>query len=307
MSAARSQFLSDLSGLRSAVSLEPVSTGATQTREANGTLILRRGILIAALIALETFIRTRVTELLQQLGRWPARFQDLPQDLRDAALLNALSNLQRYAAMLKRQKEDYEAEIIEQIEKMSANTGPGFEFTKFVSGDHTGNISDSSVKNLLSIFQVKGCWNSFRLFSSDIGFGVPSIEEILKDVVRKRHRSAHSAGFAPTAADISGLAGNLLCLGVCFDTSMTSTIEQALADWRKWSAGTCSWRDAVDLYILDRHGGRFRLTKHGRRKALKIIDNIDIAQALLPRPHPGHTGILIVKDATGRPESWSIL
>ena len=245
--------------------------------------------------------------MLQQLGRWPARYEDLPQRLRDASLLDALSHLQRYALMLKRQQEDYEAELIFQIKQMSSNRGPLFEFTKFVAGDYTGNISDTSIKSLLSIFQVDDCWNSFRLFSSDIGFGVPSVHELIKDVVRKRHRSAHAAAYAPTAADISGLASNLCCLGICFDVAMTASVEQALVRWGDWANGTCRWRDGIDLYFVDPHHTRFRVARHGRRRALFIIDDADAAPRLVPRAVPGRTAVVVKRDMSGRPISWGIL
>lgn len=307
MSLARKQFLSDLEGLTEAVSLDPIAAGATSTVEAPGIVVLRRGILIAALIALETFVRDRTTELLETLARWPARFEDLPQRLRDASLLNALTNIQRYALMLKRQKENYEGEILDQIAKMAASRGPTFAFTKFVSGDYTGNISEESFKSLLSNFQVEDCWSSFRTFSSDIGFGVPSVSELLSDIVRKRHRSAHAAGFVPTAADISSLSANLFCLGLCFDTAMTTSVEQALVDWKRWAEKGCRWRDSLDIYFIDYHGTRFRLSKHGRSRALHVLKEIHEAKGRVPRPMPGRVAILITRDQSNRPKSWSLL
>lgn len=307
MSAARHQFLLDIDGLTDAVSLEVIAAGATGTTVPPGTVILRRGMLIAALIALETFVRDRTVELLQCLSRWPARFQDLPQRLRDASLLHALSDLQRYALMLKRQNEDYESEIVSELNLMASNKGPSFGFTKFVSGDYTGNISEDSLKFLLSKFQIEDCWNSFRTFSADLGFGVPSVREVLRDVVRNRHRSAHASGFAPTVADVTGLAANLVCLGICFDAAMTTSVGQSLVKWKEWSNGTTNWRDDLDIYFVDAVGSRYRLKKYGQTRAIKILDDEHQAAGCVPRPRPGRATILVTRDSSVRPIRWLIL
>jgi hypothetical protein len=222
-------------------------------------------------------------------------------------LLESLSHLQRYAQMLKRQDEDYEAELISELNLMAANNGPAFGFTKFISGDYTGNVSEDNFRALLAKFQIDDCWSTFRAFSSDLGFGVPSVRELLRGVVRNRHRSAHSAGFAPTAADITGLAANLICLGICFDAAMTTSIEQALANWKEWSEGRTTWRDSLDIYFIDQHRAKFRLTKYGRAKALRVIDEAQRAVSFVPRPNPGHATILVTRDASTRPVSWLLL
>jgi len=306
MSVARAEFLENLKGLTDAVGLDPVSGGATNSTIPPGVLILRRGILIAALISLETFTRDRTTELLGRLGGWPASFADLPQELRDAALFDGITNLHRYAKMLQRQGEDYETELIAEIKKMASNTGPAFQFTRFIAGDYTGNISENSLRSLLSYFQVSDCWTTFQRFSSDIGLGVPSVLELVREVVRKRHRSAHAAGFSPTPSDIVGLPSKLFVIGACFDAAMTTSVEQALAHWNDWSSGNCSWRSAVDIYFVDDVGGRFRLTRPSANRAIKRFDRIDDALRYVPRSPPGRSAVVVYKDASGTPISWSI-
>ena len=262
---------------------------------------------MAALIALETFIRDRTAELLLRLEKWPSRFEDLPQGLRDAALLNALSNIQKYAYMLKKQKENYEVEIIDEITKIAACRGPAFGFTKFVAGDFTGNISEEGLRSLLKTFQIQDCWNTFRVFSADIGFGVPSVQQLLIDVVQKRHRSAHAAGFAPTATDITELASSLFCLGICFDTAMTASVEQALANWQLWANRGVKWRDGVDLYLADPFKARVRITKHGQKKAYKIAECVEVVARSLPRPAPGRVSVVVFRDVAKLPKSWATL
>lgn len=123
MSAARSEFMTSLFGLHQAIGLEAVAHGATGAPVAPGVSVLRRGILVAGLIALESFVRERTNEALRMLERWPRSYEDLPEKLRVAARLSSLSYLQQFARMLKRQDEDFEAELRVEIGKMASGHG----------------------------------------------------------------------------------------------------------------------------------------------------------------------------------------
>jgi hypothetical protein len=307
MSSARAQFLLAIHGLNDALSLDPLAAGAIAVPERPGIAILRRGMLVAALIALETFIRDRTSELLERLSRWPASYEQLPQRFRDAALLNALSHLQRYALMLKRQQEDYESEIISQVSLMASYRGPVFGFSKFISGDHTGNLSEEGFRSLVSNFQIGNCWEAYKQFSAEVGFGIPSVKERLNDIVRKRHRSAHAAAYCPTSDDITTLPSKLTCLSICFDVSMTASVEQALAGWEAWTQGTTNWRNALDLYLVDPHGGKFRVFRPGSTRALRVLAVATDARATLPRPPRGRIGVMVTRGPSSVPQRWDIL
>jgi len=307
MSVARSDFLQGLAGIREAIALESVAQGATGTALAPSIIVLRRGILIAGLIALEAFVRDRTSEALRTLERWPRSYEDLPEKLRAAARLNALSYLQQYAKMLKRQGDDYEGELQIEIGKMGSGQNSVLQFTKFVAGDYTGNLSDTGLKDLLSNLQVHDCWNSFRSFSADAGIGVPSVQEIVKNTVRKRHRSAHSSGYTPTATEIAGLYADLLCIAMCFDVAITSSMEQSLAYSEEWARGMTAWKDGVVLYIAQPYHTAFRLLKHGRSRALCIVNDLSTVRARVPRASTGKIAVLVQHDTTGRPSRWDVL
>jgi hypothetical protein len=306
MSVSRLDFLRSLEGISDAVELESVAQGATGAVIAPSILILRRGILIAGLIALEAFIRNRTIELLGRFERWPSSFDDLPEKLRLASRLNALPHLEKYAKMLKRQGDDFEGEIFAELVKMSSGGQTALQFTKFVAGDYTGNVSDVGLKELLSCFQIADCWTEFRSFSSEIGIGVPSVHEIVKNTVRKRHRSAHSPGYTPTAADISELPSDLLCIGICFDASMTASVNQALSLSNKWAKGETHWRSDLSMYFAKPYGSQLRLVKSGNVRATAVVPDMEGVRAAMPLPAIGTTTILVQHDASGRPVGWDI-
>ncbi|WP_159874209.1 hypothetical protein [Novosphingobium sp. 9U] len=307
MSIARSQFLANLAGIGQAINLEPLAQGAMGTSLPPGIFVLRRGVLVASLIALETFVRERTVEVLRNLERWPKSFEDLPEKLRLAARLDALSYLHNFARMLKRQGDDFEAEVQAEITKMASGHGTVQQFTKFVAGDYTGNLSDSGLKDLLASLQVSDCWTTFRAFSAEIGLGVPSVQEVVKGIVRKRHRSAHSATYAPTATEVSSLQDDLLCIALCFDVSISASLEQAIAMADDWALGRCSWRAGVILYIAKPYDRRMRLYKYGQSRALRIANQVGDFRALIPRPPAGQIAVLVEQNASARPHTWQIL
>lgn len=307
MSAARASFLGSIQGLGAALRLDVIASGAAGTHETAGVIILRRGMLITALIALETFVRDRTTEILTDLSRWPASYDQLPFKLREAALLSSLAHLQRYATMLKRQQDDYEVEIIQQLDLMAMNKGPVFGFSKFVAGDYTGNLSEHVLESLVSTFQVANCWNEYRLFAVDIGFGVPSVKEAFNGLVRKRHRSAHAAGFVPAAADIQEIPSTLACVGMCFDASMTFSVKYALTHWVNWTQGNAPWRAGTDIFFVDPAPQGYRLTKRGNARALRVLDAVDGARTYLRPSSSGRISILVERDAALKPCGWTLL
>jgi hypothetical protein len=307
VSVARTDFLGSLLGIGEAIALESLAQGSTGTMTSPGILVLRRGILVAGLIALEAFVRDRTSEVLQELERWPRSYEDLPEKLRTAARLNALSYLQQYAKMLKKQGDDYEGLLQSEFAKMSSGDDSVIKFTKFVAGDYTGNLSDTGLKDILSSLQVHNCWTSFRVFASDIGNGVPSVQEIVKGTVRKRHRSAHSPGYAPTATEIAELYSDLLCVALCFDVAVTSSIRQSLAFSEAWGQGSTDWKSGVILYIAQPHKRGFRVLKHGHTRAAFVVVDFSTACTRIPLPSIGRTAVLVQHDTTARPIGWNIL
>jgi hypothetical protein len=307
MSTARSEFIRSLQGIIGAIGLDPIAQGSSSDEKPEVISVLRRGILITGLVSLETFIRERTSEVLLNLERWPMSYDDLPERLRRAARLNALSHLQNFARMLKSQGEDYEAELRVEILKMASGHGSTIQFTKFVAGDYTGNLSDSTLKELLQSLQVNDCWNSFRTFSSSAGMGVPSVQEIVKGTIQRRHRSAHSASYNPPAVDIIELPSNLLCIAMCFDVSISASLEQALVDSASWSRGDTQWLNAVNLYLLRPKNRKLRLFRPNSARAIRLVDSVDNAKLLIPRPAAGRVAALIQQDSSGRPTEWTLL
>ena len=306
MSNARSSFLEEIQALKEAVSLPDVSS-AMGFELSPGVNLLRRGASITGLILLESFVRNRTEEVLGELKDWPAQFSDFPRKFRDRATIGALPLIERYAKMLRRLELDYESEIITEVKRMASISPPLFHFTKFVGGDYTGNISDKGTEELLSVFQVKNCWNSMHSLSSDIGFGVPSVKEVLKAIVRNRHKCAHVADYSPSANDIFELPQNLVLVGICIDTALSASVQAALNDWKAWRSENFDWKTGLDLFFVAPSGLKYRLYKKDAQRATKILDVPDNAKTFLPRKPNGKTQLIVLHASDFRPEKWDIV
>lgn len=306
MKSAREDFLADVAALGDAVSPDGVGAGAGIAVEP-GVGVLRRGAAITALIMLETFFRRRVEELLDELAQWPRGFGDFPDRFRNRATIEALPHIERFAKMLRREGEDYEAVIREQVGLMTSVSVGSLRFTKFVAGDYTGNLSERVVEELLKVFQVRGCWAGMHSLSADVGFGVPSVKEVLNTIVRNRHRSAHVVRFTPAAADVSELPQNLHLVGICIDAALSASVRVAVDDWRAWLSEGFDWRARLRIYFIIPSGGRFRLVKRGANRATRVVDAVGEARVSLPANVCGGTCLLVEKSSDGRPKSWDII
>ena len=271
-----------------------------------GVSVLRRGAAIAGLVMLEAFLRDRTEELLVEMGRWPAQYDDLPERFRRRATIEALPNIEKYARMLRRNDEDYEAEILREANCIASMSPPVFKFTRFVVGDYTGNISEDSIQKLLRVFQVRNCWDSMTALSGEIGLGVPSIREVLKAVIRSRHQSAHQIGYTPAAADVLELPHNLRLIGICIDAALTASIEMALDNWRVWVSSNFAWKSALEIYFVSQSGRKFRVVKKGHKRAVRIVDGVLEAKSYLPRRVPGVSRLLVEQSRDGRPRTWDM-
>ena len=305
MSTARANFLGEIDALARAVSSSPVGSAAG-LGAAPGVGVLRRGAVITGLVMLETFVRDRTEEILVELQNWPAQYEDFPKHFRDRATIDALPNIEKFAKMLRRQENDYETEIITQISRMASMSPPAFQFTKFIAGDYTGSLSEKSTEDLLRVFQVKACWASMHALSSDVGFGVPSVKEVLKAIIRNRHRSAHTAGYNPTASDVLDLPQNLTLIGICIDTALSASVQVALSDWRTWVSNSFNWRSRLEIYFIVPSGPNFRLIKKGAQKATRVVDELFNAKAYLPRKSAGNTRLLVEHSRRHLPKAWDI-
>ena len=305
MSIARATFLKEIDALAQAVLIPNVGS-PTALVVRPGVSILRRGAAITGLVILETFVRARTEEVLIELQNWPARYEDLPTKFRDRATIEALPHLEKYARMLRKQQNDYESEIISEVTRMASVTPPAFQFTKFISGDYTGNISDSSLKELLGVFRIEDCWNGLHHLSTDIGFGVPSVKEVLRSMVANRHRSAHASNFTPTVGDMEELPHNLRLIGICIDTALSASVRTALSDWTTWVSAGYDWKSKLEIYFVKKHKTKFRVMRKDRKRAVRIICNFSDTRRFLPKGLIGGTRLLVRHGNDGRPLEWDI-
>ena len=305
MSTARSGFLKEVHALSEAVS-SPIVGSDTHPMVNPGIGVLRRGATITALVMLETFVRDRTEEILGELQYWPARYRDLPKRFRNRATIEALPHIVKFARMLKGQSKNFEDEILTQISKMSSMSPPSFQFTKYIAGDYTGNLSEGGTEDLLKVFQVHNCWESMQSLGSDVGFGVPSIKEILNAIIRNRHLSAHKARYSPPAGDVIDLPKNLTLLGICIDSALSASIQVALSNWRTWVSGNFDWRSGLEIYFVAPIGSKYRLIKKGARRATKIVDHISEVRSKLPSKPAGKTRLLVEFSPDHLPNAWDI-
>ena len=146
-----------------------------------------------------------------------------------------------------------------------------------------------------------------RALGGDVGFGLPSVKEVLKSIVGSRHRSAHSAGYTPAAGDVVELPHNLRLVGICTDTALTASVKVAVEDWKVWLLDGFDWRSRLKVYFVVPSGPRFRLVRSGRKRATRLVSSLGEAREWLPENGCDDTTLIVEKRGDGRPGSWDII
>jgi len=305
MSIARRTVHDELAALSDAISSSSIAMGQSSLGS-SGESVLRRGAAITALIMLESFVRDRTEEILGYLEAWPASFSDLPKKLRSRATIESLKNIEKYAAMLQRQDDDYEQLVFDQVRKMACASPPVFSFSKFVAGDYTGNISIRGIEDLLKAFQVKDFWRKCHTLASDIGFGIPDVKQVLSNIIVNRHRSAHVSQFNPNASDIIGLEQEIRLIAICIDAALTSSVRLALNNWQHWISDDFDWLSHIEIFFLIPDGNNYRLKRKGAQRAIKKVKNLAEAITEIPKNQPKTIHLLVQIGSGQRPIAWSI-
>ena len=153
---------------------------------------------------------------------------------------------------------------------------------------------------------MKDCWRGMNSLSSEIGFGVPSVKEVLQTIVRDRHSSAHVAGYSPAAHDMKELPEKVNLLAICLDTMLSASVRIALTDWRNWGSGSVDWRSRLEIFFVVPNGSRFRLVRRGASRATKVVTLAIDARSFLPHKAPNTTRLLVEQGPGCRPMAWDI-
>lgn len=304
MPTAKSQFLERVQSLRQSLEIEAVTNKSLSEALHNRVAkMLRNGLAVVGFAALEDFIKSRTSEVLDSVGLTGVPFNQLPEKLREAATYGAVTALS-YQLNL-RAKTDRTAYIQEHAQKIASTANAAYELTPHAFGYGQANLQDQTVKETLKSFSISDPWGQMTALGSRLGLVALPLEETFKNAAIRRHKAAHVANSDIPQSDLRQYVKESLAIAIGFDWLISNALRRLIAQDPNYLNGVDT-PDASKMKIrsVRYQAGQWKEHLEGRLKAIKVDANrsslIDLA-----RPRANQQGnLLVVYDNSSEIESW---
>ena len=280
MSLARSQFLGRMSSLAQCLSIDAVATRPLNERTHNDVArLLRNGLAVVSFAALEDFIKSRTSEVVAEVGRTGVLFRELPERLRSAATIDAISALSYQMSI--RPKTDRTQYIQEQALKIASTANAAYELTPHALAFDQANVQDETIKSILKAFLIDDPWGQITQIASRLGLAALPLDETYRMAAQRRHRAAHVAHADTPRSDLLQFSTEAIAIAIGFDALLSRALNRLRARDTRYLAGHQKVSSTMlKIRAVRPYNGAWRETLEGRRTAVKIESAIDI---LLPQ------------------------
>lgn len=215
MPSAKSHYLERLGSLRQSLEIEAVTNKSLSEALHNRVAKwLRNGLAVVGFAALEDFIKSRTSEVLDNVGLTGVPCQKLPEKLREATTYGAIAALSYQLSL--RTKADRSAYIQEHAQKMASTANSAYELTPHALGYSQANLQDK-VKETLKAFSISDPWGQMTGLGSRLGLVALPLEETFKSAAIRRHKAAHVANADVPQSDLRQYIKESLAIAIGFD------------------------------------------------------------------------------------------
>ncbi|MDF2627049.1 MAG: hypothetical protein K0R39_880 [Symbiobacteriaceae bacterium] len=308
MSTARSNFLQRIKAFKVALD-EPalISQAPTCIDHNNTARLLRNGLAVVGFALLEDFLKSRLNEVLSRVGNSHIPFDELPDALKEAAVVGALRALAYQGDMRKRQGDDYLSYIQEHSQFIASTSSAAYQVSGISLGWERPNLNDADVKEVLRVFKVKDGWGNIDRLASRVGLASPSLKDAFRQAALRRHKAAHSASADTEITHLKSFVPQALGVALAFDSLVSKSLHQLLIRDATFLSEPGETKDTdVTIRFLERDGTDWREIKE--RSARAVRRNTDLAQLTaecLARPD-AQNDVVVVRDASRQPVDWYI-
>lgn len=304
MPSAKSQFLERVGSLRQSLEIEAVTNKSLSEALHNRVAkLLRNGLAVVGFAALEDFIKSRTSEVLDRVGLTGVPFPNLPEGLREAATYGAISALS-YQLNL-RVKTDRTAYIQEHAQKIASTANASYELTPHALGYGQANLQGQAVKETLKAFSISDPWRQMTALGSRLGLVALPLEETFKSATIRRHKAAHVANADTPQSDLRQYIKESLAIAIGFDWLISNALKRLFAHDPGYLAGADTPNvDNMKIRSIRYHSGQWKEQLEGRLRAVKIDANRS-ALINLARPRATqHGNLFVIYDDVAEIESW---
>lgn len=305
---ARDVFLTSLGHYKLAIGDPMLVSKAPNEVDHNGKArLLRNGLAVVCFAALEDFLQSRFRETLERVDGNSARFDDLPEALRRAALDGVAQGLAAQLRIRSFDERHRTRMIVDAARAMASSQTSAYEISPLVFGSHQSNMSIASIKDALRILQIDGGWQTLGEVASAANVGHPSLASSFKSFADARHSAAHDARTDVALPDLLAYAQVALATGLAFDALVSracSRLSQGDPTLLEGGSGSVTALEIPVVFVEKTADGSARELGRSRSRALKIHSNIEDAVSSAIRRPANNGSLVVILDERGVPSAW---
>ena len=308
MSTARQSFLERIGAFRTALGEENLVSGEPAEIQRNNTArLLRNGLAVVGFAILEDFLRSRLAEILARVGNSHIPFDELPEPLRDAAVLGAARALAHFGELKRRQGEDYVSFVQNHSQLIASTVSSSYEISGMALGWTGANLSDGDIKEIMRAFRIKDGWGNIDIVAKRVGLASPSHREAFSQAAVRRHKAAHSARTDTEVSHLVSFVPQAIGIALGFDALMSRSLKRLLEHDSAYLADSGQVQASdVQTRFIDPTACNWREIKEGAKRAVSRGEvKEDLIKKCLARPD-ARDDVVIVRDSSLRPSNWMI-
>ena len=275
MATAKSLFLERIASLVNSIKIEAVANKSLLDRSHNDVArMLRNGLAVVGFASLEDFIKSRTSEILNEIGRTGVPFRSLPEKLQYAATFESVSALSYQMKI--RDKAERVLYIQEHAAKISSTSQPVYEITPHAFGYDQANVNADNIKSILNSFQIENPWLEMTKLAGRIGLiGLP-LEETFKAAASRRNKAAHVAHHDTPQTDLEQYTREAYAIAITFDALLFKAFKKLKERNVSYLSGQEKIKaDFIKIRKLHFKNDRWKEELEGGPRAIKIERMLD--------------------------------
>lgn len=188
--------------------------------------LFRNGLAVVGFNSLEDFIKKRTSEALTSLSSFNIPFSHLPEKIRNACTTGTISSL-KFQTDLRKSHQEKLSFIHDAASKIaSTSVDINYQLYEMAFGYDSSNISNTTVKNILSAFNVNDPWSQIDRLTSRLNIGGRNLSNSFSNAAIRRHKAAHTATADTPQLDLVDFIKDAVSIAISFDALITLAIDE---------------------------------------------------------------------------------
>jgi hypothetical protein len=304
MASAKSLFLERIASLVASTRIDAITNRSLTERSHNDVArMLRNGLAVVGFASLEDFIKSRISEVLNEVGRTGVPFRSLPEKLRFAATFESVSALS-YQMQI-REKSDRVAYIQEHAAKISSTSASAYEITPHAFGYDQANVNSDTIKSILKSFLVDDPWGEMSKIAARIGLVGMPLDETFRSAATRRHRAAHVAHHDTPQTDIQQYTKEAYAIAITFDALLTKALKNLYSQNARYLSGQEKISSlSIKIRSLRMQNNIWKELIEGSSRAVKADANLSAIQIVAKSRAIAAGNLYIEYNQEGEISNW---